>query len=96
MWKGGRSTDLDGYVTVRIDGKQYPEHRVVWERENGAIPIGWVIHHLNGVRDDNRLENLHGMPRKRHSPNEIIKPHQERIRQLELSIYNLQKIMKRG
>jgi len=91
LWKGGRSIDKDGYVSVRINGNQHAEHRVVWEQAHGVIPTGWVIHHLNGVRDDNRLENLCAMSRKRHSPGEIIKPHQERIRQLELAIYNLKK-----
>jgi len=90
-WRGGRAIDTDGYVSVRVDGKQRAEHRVIWEKEHGVIPKGWVIHHLNGIRDDNRIENLCAMSRKRHSPSEIIKPHQERIRQLELAIYNLQK-----
>jgi len=89
-WKGGRSLTTDGYIEVRIDGKQCPEHRVVWEKAHGVIPKGWVIHHLNGKRDDNRLENLCALQRKRHSPTEIIKPHQKRIRQLEMEIYKLQ------
>jgi hypothetical protein len=34
------------------------EHRRVWEDANGPIPPGHVIHHINEVRTDNRLENL--------------------------------------
>ena len=33
-------------------------HRVIWERVNGPIPEGMEINHLNGIKDDNRLENL--------------------------------------
>lgn len=33
-------------------------HRVVWEKTNGPVPKGFHIHHVNGVRDDNRLANL--------------------------------------
>ena len=34
------------------------EHRYVWEQHNGPIPEGCVIHHINGVKTDNRIENL--------------------------------------
>ena len=33
-------------------------HRLVWEAFNGPIPYPLQINHKNGVRDDNRLENL--------------------------------------
>lgn len=82
-WKGGRSIDKDGYIEIKQDGKRCHEHRLIWEKTHGKIPDGWVIHHLNGIRNDNRLENLFAMPRSRHSPNEIIKPYEKRIKQLE-------------
>jgi hypothetical protein len=35
------------------------QHRLVWERANGRLVAdNEVIHHMNGRRDDNRLENL--------------------------------------
>jgi hypothetical protein len=80
-WKGGRFKDRNGYIYINNGRKS--EHRVVWEKANGKIPKGHIIHHLNGIRDDNRLENLCSLPRKRHSPITIIEPHQERIRELE-------------
>jgi hypothetical protein len=33
-------------------------HRYVWEKANGPIPRGMHIHHRNGDKADNRLENL--------------------------------------
>jgi hypothetical protein len=40
----------------QINGKQ--EHRIVWEKHNGKIPNGYVVHHVNGDTKDNRIENL--------------------------------------
>jgi ribosomal protein L37AE/L43A len=57
----------DGYfLRVRkIGGKSRTIllHRVVWEYHNGSIPDGFDVHHKNGVKTDNRLENL--LPLKR-------------------------------
>jgi hypothetical protein len=33
-------------------------HRYVWEHEVGTIPAGCHIHHVNGNKADNRIENL--------------------------------------
>lgn len=33
-------------------------HRYLWICAYGEIPSGYVIHHKNGEKDDNRLENL--------------------------------------
>ena len=54
-----RRADSSGYVM---------EHIAVWERETGLeIPENCVIHHLNGVKDDNRIENLSLMERGAHT-----------------------------
>jgi len=59
-WRGGRYIQ-DGYVMVYDAQSRYryvPEHRLVWEKAHGPIPARHHIHHINGVRADNRLENL--------------------------------------
>lgn len=33
-------------------------HRYVWEKEVGTIPKGCQIHHINGDKSDNSIENL--------------------------------------
>lgn len=52
------STDSNGYKQVTVGYKRYSVHRVIWEMFNGPIPAGMQIDHANGVRDDNRIENL--------------------------------------
>lgn len=52
------SKRADGYVGIFIGGKYHFAHRVIWEMHNGEIPEGLVIDHINGIRDDNRIENL--------------------------------------
>ncbi len=100
MWKGGRTETTDGYMAIRVNptnekGKPYElEHRVVWEKANGAIPKGWVVHHLNGTKNDNRIENLVAMPRKDHNPLTITEPYKKRIRELEYTIGILLEEMK--
>jgi hypothetical protein len=39
-------------------GEYVRRNRLVWEQANGPIPEGCEIHHLNGIKDDDRLENL--------------------------------------
>ncbi len=61
------------YISVPREGSSYlypseiPEHRYVWERVNGKLPDGWIVHHINGKKDDNRIENLIALPKKNHN-----------------------------
>ena len=51
------SLDSDGYLIVKIKGKQYKAHRLVYLMLNGHFPDG-EIDHINRVKTDNRIENL--------------------------------------
>lgn len=55
-----------GYVMLLRDRRYVGEHVLVWEAEHGPIPVGSQVHHINGVRDDNRLENLVCLTRQQH------------------------------
>lgn len=46
-----------GYVVIRIKGKTYLAHRLAWLFETGEWPADG-IDHVNGIKTDNRLENL--------------------------------------
>lgn len=43
---------------VRVDGKMYRAHRVIWEMTNGLIPDGMLIDHIDGDYHNNRIGNL--------------------------------------
>ena len=92
-WRGGK-TSANGYVYLRVGSTSErhhayrAEHIVVWEKATGKkLPKGWVIHHFNGIRDDNRIENLVAMPRKRHNIKLAFEPYEQRIRELEAKLH---------
>ena len=47
----------DKYVQVRLDGKIYFVHRLIWLWMTGEFPKK-SVDHINGIRYDNRWENL--------------------------------------
>ena len=64
-WKKGRShckvgkrfgTYNNGYRQGSILGKIYREHHLVWFKYHNKFPV--FLDHINGIRDDNRIENL--------------------------------------
>jgi len=60
------------------------EHILVWEKANGRpLPDGYVVHHLNGLKYDNRPENLVAIPKGKHHFRLFYMELQKRIRQLE-------------
>lgn len=46
-----------GHLQVYACGRLIFAHRVAWALHYGSEPIGY-IDHINGIRDDNRIENL--------------------------------------
>jgi hypothetical protein len=56
------AANVQGYlqVHVMVDGRRMSPmaHRVVWVHLNGPIPEGLTINHKNGIKSDNRPENL--------------------------------------
>ena len=45
-----------GYVAVNLLGKNIAVHRLVWMMQHGEMPA--LIDHIDGDRQNNRIENL--------------------------------------
>jgi len=56
------SLDKDGYLIIKIKGKQYKAHRIVYAIFNDKLPKK-EIDHINRIRTDNRIENLREVSR---------------------------------
>ena len=63
--------DGNGYLQGQIFGTMYKSHRVVWAIVHGEWPAG-QIDHINGIRDDNRIENLRSVSAQENSRNKKI------------------------
>jgi hypothetical protein len=55
---GLRFTLSVGGYYVSTDNRSIKLHRYLWEKANGPVPDGCVVHHKNEIKTDNRLENL--------------------------------------
>lgn len=47
-----------GYRRIKFEGRLYLGHVLIWIMKFGAVPDGLEIDHVNGIRFDNRLENM--------------------------------------
>lgn len=100
FWKNGIYRDISGYIfiwissndpfySMHVQGKNYIlEHRLIMAHYLNRCLEPWeIIHHKNGIKDDNRLENLELLSRKSHLPSmgqqRYIKKLEEEIKILE-------------
>ena len=61
------SIAANGYAYGSVMGVSYKAHRIIWVLVYGEEPF--EVDHINGVRNDNRLENLRNVSRSENSRN---------------------------
>ena len=98
-WKGGRWKDGLGYVMVWLSPNDFflsmankhnyvLEHSLIMAKSLGRNLHRWeIVHHLNHIRDDNRIENLQLVSDDRHKQITIL---ENRIKLLERRVLQLE------
>ena len=61
--------DPKGYIRIGIHKKTYTGHKLAWLYVYGNLPIN-QIDHINGIKDDNRIQNLRDVSPQWNSQNQ--------------------------
>lgn len=73
---GNGSFDKDGYLILKVKGKQFKAHRVAWLLNCGTFPNS-ELDHINRCKTDNRIENLRESTRIEQITNRTLLPNKD-------------------
>lgn len=63
--------DVEGYCIINIGRSRHRAHRIVWVMMTSEQPD--QIDHINGIRSDNRFENLRSVSNQQNARNQRLK-----------------------
>lgn len=64
------SVNSDGYILIKVDGRNIKAHRIAWALIHGDFPES-EIDHINRLPGDNRLCNLRLATRSQNNTNKV-------------------------
>lgn len=79
------SNSVNGYIRISRNNVVQYMHRFIWKELVGPIPKGYEIDHINGIRTDNRLENLRCIPQDENKRN--TKTREDRDRKMNFDFW---------
>lgn len=93
-WRGGKQKNSTDYISVKLQSEDdffrpmtsktgyVAEHRLIMAKHISRCLLSWeVVHHKNGIRNDNRLENLRLVASGRcHISDSLLKAENKRLR----------------
>lgn len=61
-----RNGNVRNFIKIKEPNVWERYYFYLWKSKNGEIPKGYVLHHINKISDDDRIENLVCISRKEH------------------------------